>query len=231
MYPFAHEEFYHIYNRGTDKRTIFKDVADYDRFLELLFLSNSFLAVDIRHVRKSYEPIYDFERGDSLVHIGAYCLMPNHFHILLTQAVEHGIQKFMQKLLTGYSMYFNKKYERSGALFESRFKSQHASTDEYLKYLFSYIHLNPIKLIQSDWKDVGIRDIDRVKEYLNEFRYSSLNDYFGNRIESSIIEPAKFPGYFLNKKEIDAELLEWLTYKDFPEQGAHLEAERFDLRV
>jgi putative transposase len=123
----------------------------------------------------------------------------------------------MLKLSTGYSMYFNKRYERTGALYQGRFKSQHAFSDEYLKYLYSYIHLNPIKLIQSDWKEAGVRDIAAARRFLNEYHYSSLTDYLNVREESVIISPHKFPGYFASKKEIDDELLEWLMYKDFPE--------------
>lgn len=212
MFEFAYKEFYHLYNRGTDKRMIFMDRSDYERFIELLFLSNSSLAIDIRHIRKSYESIYDFKRGDPLVHIGAYCLMPNHFHILVTPAIEQGIQTFMQKVSTGYSMYFNKKFERTGALFESRFKARHANSDEYLKYLFSYIHLNPVKLIQSDWKEVGIRDVENARKYLDMYTYSSMLDYVENREESKILDKDKFPEYFKTKQEIDRELLEWLNF-------------------
>ena len=212
----AFGEYFHIYNRGTDRRVIFSDRNDYLRFIELLFLSNSARSLNLRNIHKTYTSIYDFDRGEPLVYVGAYCLMPNHFHILLTPAVENGVEKFMLKLSTGYSMYFNKRYERTGTLFQGRFKSQHADTDEYLKYLFSYIHLNPVKLIQSDWKDVGIRDLEKVKAYLEKYSYSSLHDYFGKvRPENAIINPSKFPEYFSSKKEVDVELLEWLTYGEY----------------
>ncbi len=209
---FAHNEYYHLYNRGNSKQDIFKDYFDRERFQNLLYVANGSAPYIIREVRK--DDVYEFERGNQLVHIGAYCLMPNHFHVLLTPAVEHGIQVFMQKLTTGYSMYFNKKYHRTGGLFEGRFKSRHANTDEYLKYLFSYIHLNPVKLIQPDWKEFGIRDVHIAKKYLDTYPYSSLKDYFENREESKIISPEKFPEYFKNKQEIDSEMLEWLTYTE-----------------
>ncbi len=209
----AFGEFYHVYNRGVDKRTVFQDELDYERFVALLFLSNMADAVNIRDIRKIHDSVFEYERTEPIVHIGAYCLMSNHFHILLTPAVENGIQTFMLKVQTGYSMFFNKRNARTGALFEGRFKSRHVKTDEYLKYLFSYIHLNPVKHIQSDWKEVGIRDLERTKKYLHDYQFSSLPDYSGDRIESSILKKEKFPEYFASKTEIDAELLEWLTYR------------------
>jgi putative transposase len=214
----AVSEFYHVYNRGTEKRTIFLDTADYKRFVELLYLSNSCNAIDVRYIRKMYGSVFEFDRGEPLVYVGAYCLMPNHFHILLTPAVENGIEKFMLKLGTGYSMYFNKRYNRIGALYQGKFKSRHADSDTYLKYLFAYIHLNPVKLIQADWKDVGIRDLNKAKEYLGSYEYSSLHDYIGKREETKILSPEKFPEYFEAKSEVDKELLEWLTYRELVEE-------------
>lgn len=144
--PFVHGEFYHVYNRGTDKRPIFSDTHDWQRFQELLFLSNAAKPVNIREVRRVHADIYAFDTELPIVAIGAYCLMPNHFHMLLTPLVDGGVSKFMKKLCTGYSMYFNKKYERTGTLFEGPFKAKHADSDAYLKYLYAYIHLNPVKL-------------------------------------------------------------------------------------
>ena len=212
---FTFGEYYHIYNRGNSKQDIFKEDRDYQRFQSLLYIANGTKSFEFREVQK--DEIFDFDKGDQLVHIGTYCLMPNHFDILLTPAVENGTQTFMLKLSTGYSMYFNKKYEHTGGLFEGRFKSRHANSDEYLKYLFSYIHLNPTKLIQSDWKESGIRDLGQAKKYLDEYKYSSLNDYFLSRPEGVIIEPNKFPEYFKGRGEVDKEILEWLTYREFVE--------------
>ncbi len=215
----AIEEFYHVYNRGTEKRTIFLDNADYTRFIELLYLTNTCSSINVRLVRRHNPSVFDFDRDEQLVHVGAYCLMPNHFHILLTPAVENGVEKFMLKLGTGYSMYFNKRYKRVGALYQGKFKSRHVDSDIYFKYLFSYIHLNPVKLIQPDWKEVGIRDVVGAKKFLNNYKYSSLHDWFGDRAESKILSPEKFPEYFGSKNEIDKELLEWLTYRELVEES------------
>ena len=117
---FVPGEYYHIYNRGNSKQKIFHDKEDYERFIKLIFLSNGSNNFKIHFIKN--DVVYDFERGKQLVDIGAYCLMPNHFHILITQTEEGSISKFMQKLTTGYSMYYNKKYERTGSLFEGKFK-------------------------------------------------------------------------------------------------------------
>lgn len=212
------EEFYHIYNRGTDKRTIFFDSADYNRFLELLYLSNSEYLVKVRDVKKGKKSVYEFDRGKQLVAIGAYCLMPNHFHLLLTPLIDNGISIFMGKLCTSYSMYFNKRYERTGSLFQGTFKSSHANTDEYLKYLYAYIHLNPVKLIDPTWKEFGIQNADEAFIYISNYKYSSLSEYLRQlREENSIIETSPFPEYFSEHKNIKKELIEWLNFDEILE--------------
>lgn len=212
------DEYYHVYNRGTDKRVTFQDEYDYKRFMVLLYLCNGTNAIDLReHYSEgsTFGDVLYFRHGEKLVDIGAYCLMPNHFHLLLREIKEGGISSFMQKLSTGYTMYFNKRNERTGSLFEGRFKAKHADTDEYLKYLFSYIHLNPLKLNDPDWKEKGIIDLQKTKEYLNEYPYSSYHDFFGRkRPEKAILSTGAFPGYFETRNDFDACLKDWLTYHE-----------------
>jgi putative transposase len=204
-------EFYHIYNRGTDKRLVFIDEYDYERFRRLLYLCNSKNSIIVRDI-----PIgltYGYERENTLVNVGLYCLMPNHFHLLLHEKIENGISLFMQKLSTAYSAYFNKKYSRSGSLFEGTFKATHADTDEYLKYLFSYIHLNPVKIIDPKWKENGIINHSDAKKYLNHYNYSSYIDYIGqNRKENTILTKAVFPDYFTGTKDFEWFIDEWLSF-------------------
>lgn len=212
-FEFANGEFYHVYNRGVEKRTIYLDQNDYQRFQELLYVANTTKPTDIRSIARTHENVYEWDRGETLVAIGAYCLMPNHFHILLTPRQEQGVSLFMNKLGTSYSMYFNKKYERTGALFEGKFKARHVDSDEYVKYLFSYIHLNPVKLVQSDWKEKGIADREEAYRYVSQFRYSSLMDLqHRHRPEQGIVETEPFPEYFETVALQKSELLEWLGY-------------------
>ncbi len=141
--------------------------------------------------------------------------MPNHFHILATPLVEDGLTTFMGKLGTGYSMYFNKKYKRTGALFQGTFKSEHADNDEYLKYLYAYIHLNPVKLIDKNWQEEGSKDAAKSFDFAASFAYSSLPDYLGQvRPENAIINPDPFPQYFSTAADMKAELFDWLTFAE-----------------
>jgi putative transposase len=214
-FSFAIDEYYHIYNRGTDKRTVFLDEEDWQRFSALLYLCNSDRNIVFRDI-----PIglaYGYERGETLVDIGAYCLMPNHFHILVREKVQSGISLFMQKFSTAYSMYFNIKYERTGGLFEGPFRAKHADSDNYLKYLFSYIHLNPVKIINPEWKENGITDRKKAKQYLADYSYSSYLDYMGTEREGNkILNKEVFPQYFENFKEFEQFIDEWIVFKDSP---------------
>ena len=217
-FKFSIGEFYHIYSRGTDKRNIFLDGNSQKRFQLLLFLSNSSRHVDIRSANKgrTFDDLFGDEFSDkSLVDIGAYCLMPNHFHLLIKEKAENGISNFMKKLLTGYSMYFNTKYERTGSLFESRFKATHVNIDEYLKYLFAYIHLNPIKLLEPAWKEKGIINKEKAVNFLNKYQFSSYLDYADvGRSVGKIINKESFPEYFEKPKEFKEYVNWWLSFKE-----------------
>lgn len=196
---FEQGEFYHLYNRGVEKRTIFQSPSDYKRFMALLYLANSDKSIQFRNnfSKTTLQEILEQERGERSVAIGAYCLMPNHFHILLTPLVDGGISKFMLKLQTGYSMYFNRKNERSGSLFQGVFKSQHIDSEIYSRYIYSYIHLNPIKLKNQEWKTQSKNFLNKAKEFIIKYPYSSLQEYIS--LNYKIINPEPFP---VNKEEI-----------------------------
>jgi len=209
-------EFYHLYNRGVDKRVVFMDTEDYERFIALLYLANSTISVHISNYQGlALIELLSVEREDTLVDIGAYCLMPNHFHLLAHEKMESGISVFMHKVMTAYTMYFNKKYKRTGALFAGTFKAQHVVRDEHLKYLFAYIHLNPVKLVDLKWKENGISNLGMAETYLRNYQYSSYQDYLGqNRKEKSIITKNAFPKYFETHTAFQKFVSWWLSYKD-----------------
>lgn len=204
--PFVVGEYYHLYNRGTEKRLVFLDKHDYDYFLFLMYICNSTKSIKLRDIGKK------FDREETIVDIGAYCLMPNHFHILIYEKMENGISKYMLKLMTGYSMYFNKKYKRTGKLYEGVFKATHINNDGYLKYLYSYIHLNPVKLIDKNWKENKNRNTENLSKYVFSYPYSSLQEYINKK--SKILNPKKFPNYFSKPIDHKKELFEWINLDD-----------------
>lgn len=213
---FGPEEFYHLYNRGTEKRKIFMNGGDRDRFLALLYLCNQSQPADLKYQGRTLSEIgtEKVRRGEPLVDIVSYCLMPNHFHFLVRERQEGGISKFMQKLTTGYTMYFNRRHERSGALFQGKFKATHVNDDRYLQYLISYVHLNPVKLIEPLWKETGIVDRERAEKYLEQYAYSSYLDYRGRtRPENILLERSILPQFSSSGNDFKTYVTEWLTYK------------------
>jgi putative transposase len=209
----APEEFYHLYNRGVEKRKIFLCRADYERFEALLYLANQSEPVDLKYQGRSFVEMCEVRAGESLVEVVAYCLMPNHFHLLVRERVEGGIAKFMQKVTTGYTMYFNKRNERSGALFEGTYKARHVSDDRYFRYLISYIHLNPIKLFDSKWKENDIQNRTGAERYLERYEHSSYLDYVGkDRAQALILEKKTLIDIFPSVGDFKTCVKEWLTY-------------------
>lgn len=138
-------ESYHIYNRGVDKRDVFSDINDLERFKESIKQFNQVDGIGSLELhRKQVRALgsHQVEQSEPLVAIIAFCINPNHFHFILKQLVNDGIAKFMQKLQGGYTYFFNQKYERSGSLFQGTFKSKLIDIDEYFRKIFGYTNQN-----------------------------------------------------------------------------------------
>lgn len=200
---FTPNEWYHCYSRGIDKRIVFENKSDYQRFISLLYLANSSIALhrsDMGHL-KHYE-LFATQRGEPLVSIGAYTLMPNHFHLLLYEKNEGGISTFMQKLGTAYTMYFNVRNERSGGLFTKPFRAKHVSDDLYYQYVVDYIHLNSSDLFEHKQKEapnMSRRRLDMLTQRITKleaYPFSSLPDFNGvSRPERSLLGDEVFDIY------------------------------------
>lgn len=201
---FEIDEYYHLYNRGTEKRVIFMDKEDYRHFLLLMYVCNTSKSIELRNIREN------FDRGKTIIDIGAYCLMPNHFHILVREKIENGVSRYIHKLMTSYSMYFNKKHKRTGKLYEGVFKSIHVNTGNYSKYIYSYIHLNPAKLIDKTWRKNKRKEIKKLFKFIFEYPYSSLQEYAEENYK--ITNPLQFPSYFKKPNDHKNELFEWLNF-------------------
>lgn len=188
--PFVEGEFYHVYNHGVEERDISSDEHDSNRFLESMVLFNSEEPIGSIYEQSFLKgsPRLGGETPKSkLVNIIAYCLNPNHFHLLLEQVSENGVSEFMKRLGGGYTMYFNKKYKRKGPLFRGVFRSVHVNTNEYLLHLSAYINLNfrvhqlggeTSKLVRSSWQEYsGIKKAGMCKKDIILGQMTHHGDY------------------------------------------------------
>ncbi|MDI6821152.1 MAG: transposase [Patescibacteria group bacterium] len=211
---FVEGQIYHIYNRGVEKRKIFLDKQDHLRFIHDLFEFNDEEAVintSYHFNIKTFQKNTIKERGKRklLVEILIFTLMPNHFHLLLKQKKENGIIKFMQKLGTGYTMYFNQKYERVGGLFQGRFKATLVKDESHFIHLPFYIHSNPIDLFHYR----GSTSIMEILKDLENYKWSSLPDYTGKKNFPSVTAKELFLEFFGGEKEYQKAMKEWLAEK------------------
>ena len=187
------DSYYHVYARGASRQEIFLESADYYMFLSLFrrYLS----AEDVKDsAGMSYAKLYDD------IQLLSYCLMPNHFHLLLYQVNEGAMQRLMRGVMTAYSRYFNKKYDRSGGLFETRYKASRISCDTYLMHITRYIHLNP-----KEWR---------------EYPYSSLRFYLQAHDEDWVDEQS-IVALFPSRESYGDFVAEYEGIKDTLEQIKH----------
>ena len=193
---FVNNEIYHVVLRGIDDNLIFKDADDYYRGIFSIYEFNTTKPIEIRERRKirlqlkktSGSPSSAIDERDRLVEIWSFCLMPNHIHLLLKQIKDEGITKFMRKVGTGYAKYFNKRYNRKGYFFQNRFRSVHIGDDNQLRIVFTYIHTNPISLVEPKWKEIGIKEPGRVIEFLENYKWSSYQDYLDKKNFPSVTD-------------------------------------------
>ena len=183
-------EYYHIYNRGVLKQAIFHNIRDWSRFLFLITYLQSpiafanpnriitnFVEHRVFNINSKIEATVIKERYVELV---CFCLMPNHFHLIVKEIKPNGISRYMQRVLNGYSKYFNTKYKKSGHVFQGPYKAKHVSDNNSLLYLSTYIHKNPTSL------RIG-------KDGLHKYQWSSYFDYivknrWNNLLASGVID-------------------------------------------
>lgn len=189
-------EFYHIYNRGADKRPIFKTKEDIERFLESMRQFNTTEVIgNLGRNKSRHEKSTKIKNDSELVNFVTYCLNQNHYHFILQPIVEKGLERFMHKLGMGYSKYFNIKYARSGVLFQGPFKAVHIDSNEYLLHLSAYINLNN----RAHKRGGGASVLSK----------SSWDEYINDKKENTICEKEIVLGQFSNNQ----------AYKKFAEQA------------
>ncbi|MBI5138868.1 MAG: transposase [Candidatus Vogelbacteria bacterium] len=206
---FVEGEYYHIYNRGTDKRSIVEDAYDSNRFVQCLKELNvkdpigSMFENSFRNKDTSSEPLVD---------IVCYCLNPNHYHLLLSPHVENGIEKFMHRLGTAHTKYYNNRHKRNGVLFQGKFKAVYVADNDYLLHVSSYVNINDrvhqlgssaSKLVRSSWdeyvlnktgfcvKDVVLGQFKNPNEY-KKFAEDSLSSMLDSKKEQRELDNFEF---------------------------------------
>lgn len=216
-------EIYHVVIRGVSDSLIFKDENDHYRAIFCLYEFNTTkkpITIRERREARIREKSKNKEnRGQSsdsrklLVEILAFCFMPNHIHLLLRQLRKEGITDFMRRVGTGYAVYFNKKYERSGHLFQGRFRAVHIKDNEQLKTVFVYIHTNPISFIEKKWKEKGIKNSKRVDKFLEHYKWSSYLDYLNKKNFPSVTKRNFLLKIMGGEKGCRNFVTSWVKYK------------------
>lgn len=201
--PFLTNNFYHIFNRGVEKRKTFLHNRDYGRFLQTVYYYQ-FGGPKPKLSTYTRFRLQNFNQNPKIVEINCYCLMPNHFHLLVKQIKDGGIHEFMSKLLNSYTKYYNTKHDRIGPLFQGQFKAVPIKNEFQLVQLSRYIHLNPL-----------VSDV--TKEYEN-YAYSSYPDYINSSVDHFITIASQVLSNFKSSQD----------YKDFvrDHEGYALELER-----
>ncbi|MBX4181739.1 transposase [Candidatus Parcubacteria bacterium] len=187
-------EYYHICNRGVSKQIIFHNSDDYNRFLFLILYFQSSTTFDqIGRIVKQFvqSPALDIRKdviNKRTVELLAFCIMPNHFHLIIKEVEDNGVINYLQRILTAYSKYYNTKYEKSGHVFQGPYRSIHISDDRQFLHTSAYIHRNPREL--RGW-------INREDKY----PWSSYQDYIGNNRWSDLLQTQALLDGFKNKRE------------------------------
>ena len=214
----------HVYNRGVEKRSIFTRERDYLRFIHGLFEFNDETPAinTLYYFDQESVPLKNIEVGlryagmDSralLVEILAFVLMPNHFHLMLRQIREGGITEFMRKLGTGYTNYFNKKYERVGHLFQGKYKSATLVSEAHFVHLPYYIHSNPLDLFSTKTKKGEVSSKDAF-EFLKSYRWSSFSDYIGKQNFPSVTQRDFLLHFFAGEMQYKKDFQGWLAERE-----------------
>ena len=215
--PETATEIFHVYNRGVEKRKIFLDDSDYVRFIHDLYEFNDAApAPKLSYYlpkNSEVEPP-NLRNRKMIVDIMAFCLMPNHFHLLIKQRVDGGLALFMKKLMNGYTLHFNQKYERSGVLFQGKYKFAPIIKEAHFIHIPYYIHLNPLDLIAPEWREREMHDSKKVDKFLQAYRWSSHLDYSGIKNFPSVTSRDFLLSAFGSSQNYTAQINNWIKSLD-----------------
>jgi putative transposase len=196
-------EIFHVLNRGVDRRNVVLNDGDRMRFVHGLYLFND--SQPVRNDLLSKRTALTIEERNisrhDLVHIHAWCLMNNHYHILLSPVDDDTtkLSLFMKKLNMGYAKFFNEKYKRSGYLWQGRYKKINVERDAHFNYIPYYIHLNPLDYTSPRWREGKVLNLSSAQKSLQKYRWSSYLDHTGEENFPYVIEK-NFMGEILGSK-------------------------------
>ena len=213
-------ELYHVLNRGVDKRNIFLDTQDRARFVHDMYEFN-----DTETAKNVGRLMSDFVsrsleggiQGNRVVNLHGWCLMKNHYHLLISETAEGGLTKFIRKLNIGYAKYFNEKYQRVGTLFQGRTKKVHITTDAHFLYILHYIHLNLLDFLRDakGWRSGSVKNPQKALAHLAEYRWSSYLDYCGKKNFPSVLSMELFADVFGDYQNVITEYIRDMQTEPF----------------
>jgi len=214
-------EFHHVINRGVDKRVTFQDDKDYLRFLQNLHIYNNIESAP--HNVWSTSARMKARAEQKLVTIHAYCLMPNHYHLLLSPVCENGITKFMHKVGMGYAKYFNEKNTRTGVLWQGKYKCVDITKDAHFNFIPYYIHLNPLDLSHRQWRDGTITNTQKVLSVLNSYKWSSHNVFMNPENVPKSLVADSFIAKEINQMKYISEIKNIISDKHLAQYSNNIE--------
>lgn len=218
--PLVINQYYHIFNRGVNKQPIFQGLRDYKRALDILeFYSYNTKLRYSKFLLLSQEDKNSFmdnllKENDRLVEIVCFCLMLNHFHLLLNQKKDNGISKFMANLQNSYTRYFNTKHDRVGPLLQGQFKAVLVEDDNQLLHLSRYIHLNP-------YSSFIVKKIEDLKGY----QWSSFPEYLG-KVDTALCNKQIVLSHFKDIEGYKKFVFDQADYQRKLEEIKHLTLEK-----
>jgi len=227
--PLINDEIYHVVSRAVGDTVIYVDESDFYRGIFSIYEFNNTKKVEIWERRRtrdrfkkqekklvgrrtSHQSEY-FDKRDKLVEVLAFSFMPNHLHLILRQLKDNGIIEFMKKVNGGYAKYFNKKYKRMGHLF-NKFRAVHIENNNQLRNVFLYVHANLISIIEPGWKEKGIKNPKKVKEFLEKNKRHSYGDYLGKENFPSVTQRNFFLEFMGGSKGCRAGIDNWIKTKN-----------------
>ena len=218
-------DLYHICNRGVEKRDVFLDDGDRARFVHGLFVFNDANATPnyLLHTRGATYPSSHVR--EPLIKIHAWCLMPNHYHLLISPADDDPakISQFAHKLGMGYAKFFNEKYGRSGYLWQGTYRKKLIERDAHFLYIPYYIHLNPLDQSMPEWREGTVQNVSKALTRLREYRWSSLRDYFGVKNFPSVIDTSLLSEILGSPKRQEREIAHIISDPRIASRGSSIE--------